>query len=219
MYWERPPRNKRGGDGATQVKERQTLMRRRQTQARWPASRWASCSWTWSQNCCLVLTPSGTSAESACAISTKGREVGTMQDLPPKSGTISHSSLLTCHHPVFQRRDILPACVNGSLLRYRQGQHGSLLMIRSLAVEPGTFRCRASRASYSFPTKSFADVPITDAGVDTLAFLEASEGLLGLFGASVLRILGVITPIDVIQSLPLPTRRSVGFRRLRARAD
>lgn len=137
MYWERPARNKRRGDGETQVKERQTLMRRRQTQARWSASRWASCSWTWSQNCCLVLTPSGTSAESACAISTKGTEVGTMQDLPPKSGTISHSSLLTCHH---QRRDsILPACVNGSLPRYRQGQHGSLL-IGSLAVEPGTFR-------------------------------------------------------------------------------
>jgi len=28
---------------------------------------------------------------------------------------------------------------------------------------------------------SFADVPITDAGVDTLAFLKASEGLVGLF--------------------------------------
>jgi len=70
-------------------------------------------------------------------------------------------------------------------------------------VEPGTFRCRASGTSYSFPTKSFADVPITDAGVDTLAFLEASEGLLGLFGASVLRFLGTITPIDVIHSLPL----------------
>ncbi|KAF8522433.1 glycolipid transfer protein domain-containing protein [Hysterangium stoloniferum] len=29
--------------------------------------------------------------------------------------------------------------------------------------------------------KSFADVPITDAGVDTVAFLEAAEGLVGLF--------------------------------------
>ncbi|EGO00322.1 hypothetical protein SERLA73DRAFT_136112 [Serpula lacrymans var. lacrymans S7.3] len=29
--------------------------------------------------------------------------------------------------------------------------------------------------------KSFADVPITDAGVDTLAFLEAATGLVGLF--------------------------------------
>ncbi|KAF8582004.1 glycolipid transfer protein, partial [Ramaria rubella] len=28
---------------------------------------------------------------------------------------------------------------------------------------------------------SFADVPVTDAGVDTVAFLEASEGLVGLF--------------------------------------
>lgn len=30
--------------------------------------------------------------------------------------------------------------------------------------------------------QSFADVPITDAGVDTVAFLEASDGLVGLFG-------------------------------------
>ncbi|KIJ33201.1 hypothetical protein M422DRAFT_52535 [Sphaerobolus stellatus SS14] len=29
--------------------------------------------------------------------------------------------------------------------------------------------------------KSFADVPVTDAGVDTVAFLEACEGLVGLF--------------------------------------
>ncbi|KAI0057389.1 glycolipid transfer protein [Artomyces pyxidatus] len=29
--------------------------------------------------------------------------------------------------------------------------------------------------------KSFADVPITDAGVDTVAFLEASDGLMNLF--------------------------------------
>jgi len=36
-------------------------------------------------------------------------------------------------------------------------------------------------APYLDTVKSFADVPITDAGVDTLAFLEASEGLLGLF--------------------------------------
>jgi len=52
--------------------------------------------------------------------------------------------------------------------------------------------------SCSLPSKSFADVPITDAGVDTLAFLEASEGLLGLFGASVLRFLAVNTPNDLI---------------------
>ncbi|KZT25490.1 glycolipid transfer protein [Neolentinus lepideus HHB14362 ss-1] len=32
-----------------------------------------------------------------------------------------------------------------------------------------------------FLESSFADVPITDAGVDTLAFLEASEGLARLF--------------------------------------
>lgn len=31
-------------------------------------------------------------------------------------------------------------------------------------------------------TQSFADVPITDAGVDTLAFLEAAQGVVGLFG-------------------------------------
>jgi hypothetical protein len=30
--------------------------------------------------------------------------------------------------------------------------------------------------------QSFADVPVTDAGVDTAAFLQASEGVLGLFG-------------------------------------
>lgn len=30
--------------------------------------------------------------------------------------------------------------------------------------------------------QSFADVPVTDAGVDTVAFLEASKGLVGLFG-------------------------------------
>lgn len=31
--------------------------------------------------------------------------------------------------------------------------------------------------------KNFTDVPVTDAGVDTVAFLEAAEGLVGLFGA------------------------------------
>ncbi|THU96742.1 glycolipid transfer protein [Dendrothele bispora CBS 962.96] len=36
-------------------------------------------------------------------------------------------------------------------------------------------------APYLETVKSFADVPITDAGVDTLAFLEASTGLVGLF--------------------------------------
>ena len=30
--------------------------------------------------------------------------------------------------------------------------------------------------------QSFADVPITDKGVDTVKFIEASEGLVGLFG-------------------------------------
>ncbi|KAG6866400.1 hypothetical protein C0991_004685 [Blastosporella zonata] len=38
-------------------------------------------------------------------------------------------------------------------------------------------------APYFETVKSFADVPITDAGVDTLAFLEASQGVLGLFNA------------------------------------
>ena len=32
--------------------------------------------------------------------------------------------------------------------------------------------------------QSFADVPISDAGVDTAAFLEAADGLVGLFGRS-----------------------------------
>jgi len=36
-------------------------------------------------------------------------------------------------------------------------------------------------APYLDTVKSFADVPITDAGVDTLAFIEASEGLVGMF--------------------------------------
>ncbi|KAF5355522.1 hypothetical protein D9758_006388 [Tetrapyrgos nigripes] len=36
-------------------------------------------------------------------------------------------------------------------------------------------------APYLETVKSFADVPVTDAGVDTLAFLEASNGLVGLF--------------------------------------
>ena len=45
--------------------------------------------------------------------------------------------------------------------------------------------------TYSSPSKSFVDVPITSAGVDTVAFLKASEGLLGLFGMSALRGLGV----------------------------
>ncbi|KAK0455511.1 glycolipid transfer protein [Desarmillaria tabescens] len=36
-------------------------------------------------------------------------------------------------------------------------------------------------APYLETVKSFADVPVTDAGVDTLAFLEASQGLVGIF--------------------------------------
>ncbi|KDR75098.1 hypothetical protein GALMADRAFT_248995 [Galerina marginata CBS 339.88] len=36
-------------------------------------------------------------------------------------------------------------------------------------------------APYLETVKSFADVPITDAGVDTVAFLEAADGLVGLF--------------------------------------
>ncbi|KAI0256346.1 glycolipid transfer protein [Lactifluus subvellereus] len=36
-------------------------------------------------------------------------------------------------------------------------------------------------APYLDTVTSFAEVPITDAGVDTLAFLKASEGLVGLF--------------------------------------
>ncbi|KAJ2927559.1 hypothetical protein H1R20_g9538, partial [Candolleomyces eurysporus] len=36
-------------------------------------------------------------------------------------------------------------------------------------------------APYLESVKSFADVPITDAGVDTAAFLEAADGLVGLF--------------------------------------
>ncbi|KAI0368326.1 glycolipid transfer protein [Pilatotrama ljubarskyi] len=36
-------------------------------------------------------------------------------------------------------------------------------------------------APYLETVRSFADVPITDAGVDTLAFLEAAQGVVGLF--------------------------------------
>lgn len=42
--------------------------------------------------------------------------------------------------------------------------------------------------SFSFPSvltiipQSFADVPVTESGVDTVAFLKASEGVVGLFG-------------------------------------
>ncbi|KAF9564745.1 glycolipid transfer protein [Agrocybe pediades] len=36
-------------------------------------------------------------------------------------------------------------------------------------------------APYLETVKSFADVPVTDAGVDTVAFLEAADGLVGLF--------------------------------------
>jgi hypothetical protein len=36
-------------------------------------------------------------------------------------------------------------------------------------------------APYLSTVKSFADVPVTDAGVDTVSFLEASRGVLGLF--------------------------------------
>jgi len=36
-------------------------------------------------------------------------------------------------------------------------------------------------APYLETVKSFADVPITDAGIDTVAFLQAAEGLVGLF--------------------------------------
>jgi len=49
-------------------------------------------------------------------------------------------------------------------------------------------------APYLDTVTSFADVPITDAGVDTLAFLKASEGLVGLFD-----ILGS-TAFGVVQS-------------------
>jgi len=31
--------------------------------------------------------------------------------------------------------------------------------------------------------QSFVDVPVTDAGVDTVAFLEAAENLVKIFGA------------------------------------
>jgi hypothetical protein len=49
-------------------------------------------------------------------------------------------------------------------------------------------------APYLDTVTSFADVPITDAGVDTVAFLKASDGLVGLFD-----ILGS-TAFSVVQS-------------------
>jgi len=68
-------------------------------------------------------------------------------------------------------------------------------------------RCRGLWSCHiDSQAQSFADVPITDAGVDTLAFLEASGGLLGLFGAPILRCLAVNPSIDsflYLQLLPL----------------
>ena len=43
-----------------------------------------------------------------------------------------------------------------------------------------------SRCFCSRDVQSFADVPVTDAGVDTVAFLEAAQGVVGLFGACTL---------------------------------
>lgn len=37
--------------------------------------------------------------------------------------------------------------------------------------------------------QSFADVPITDLGVATISFLEAAEGLVGIFGKSLSKLL------------------------------
>ncbi|KAK0476725.1 glycolipid transfer protein [Armillaria novae-zelandiae] len=58
-------------------------------------------------------------------------------------------------------------------------------------------------APYLERVKSFADVPVTDAGVDTLAFLEASEGLVGIFGAQNLAILSyhLFNSLDVLDLL------------------
>ena len=100
-------------------------------------------------------------------------ELVTVQDLHPKSGSISQSSLLTYRHSSSQPHPR----ANAPLPRYCQGGCESPPSMGSLPV----------KRRYSPPTKSFADVPITDAGVDTLAFLQASEGVLGLFGTSVLR--------------------------------
>lgn len=133
-----------------------------------------------------------------------------MQDLPPKSGTISHSSSLTAI-TILRQRDTPSA--NASLPRYRQGRYTPLL-IGSPPVSS------ALLLPYSPPSKSFADVPATDAGVDTLAFLEACDGLVGLFGTSVLRCRG--KHIQRLYSNPFRrgmhrTRRSLGFCRLLGR--
>lgn len=44
--------------------------------------------------------------------------------------------------------------------------------------------------------KSYADVPVTDAGVDTTAFLEASEGLVSMFGMSFILLVAHVIVTD-----------------------
>ena len=50
-------------------------------------------------------------------------------------------------------------------------------------------------------SQSFADVPITDAGVDTVSFLEAADGLVGLFGMEVLSLKIEIAPLTFLELL------------------
>ena len=57
--------------------------------------------------------------------------------------------------------------------------------------------------------QSFADVP-TDGGVDTVAFLEASEGVVALFGESVPHIFGAFLN---------PLRRAAAGGSFRARCE
>ncbi|EMD33710.1 hypothetical protein CERSUDRAFT_87038 [Gelatoporia subvermispora B] len=63
-------------------------------------------------------------------------------------------------------------------------------------------------APYLETVKSFADVPVTDAGVDTVAFLQAAEGVVGLF--------------DVLGSaafVPVQTDLKGNIAKVRARYD
>jgi hypothetical protein len=113
-----------------------------------------------------------------------------MKDLPPKSGRICLSSLLTSNNKISCQRKWLPTSIPLRSVRISSDWISGYLALSYVAY------------SYSFLSQSFTDVPITDAGVDTLAFLEASEGLLGLFGASALPRLGTTHPLTLFRTLP-----------------
>lgn len=50
-------------------------------------------------------------------------------------------------------------------------------------VKVGSVVTTSSAINLADPMQSFADVPITADGVDTVSFLEASDGLVNMFGS------------------------------------